>query len=111
MRPVTTGDILAAARALLARPEAEWPAVLARMLWDAERADRYRLCHGHAHPQHGNGTLMSVAYGQALTPPVGDRRFLAAQGAVIAAVLSLSEGLEGHGGEGAADTGNVEERL
>ena len=81
------------------------------MLADAARADRYRRGHGHAHPRYGNGTLMSVAIGQAVMPPVGDRRFLAAQGAVIAAVLARLESLECHGGKGSADAGNVEERL
>ncbi|NBB98091.1 MAG: hypothetical protein GVY34_07960 [Alphaproteobacteria bacterium] len=111
MRPVTPGDILAAARVLLAQPGAEWDGVLAEMLDAATRADRFRLRHGRAHPLHGNGTLMSVATGQASPPPAGDMRFLRAQGAVIAAILARSERLEGHGGERPADTGDVEQRL
>ncbi|KPP95902.1 MAG: hypothetical protein HLUCCA05_04310 [Roseibaca calidilacus] len=84
---------------------------LARMLDHATRADQHRRRHGCAHPVYGNGTLMSAALRQAAMPPAGDRQFLAAQGAVIAAILARLEGLESHGGQGAANTGDVEKRV
>lgn len=111
LRPVTPGDILAAARVLMGVEDRLWPAKMILMLARAERAERYRRRTGSAHPCDGNGTLMAVAHPQAPAPAAGDRRFLAAMGAVIAAVLARSECLEGHCGQGAADAGDVEQRL
>nr|WP_255618551.1 hypothetical protein [Roseibaca sp. Y0-43] len=91
--------------------ESTWPATMARLLARAGVAERHRLRTGRAHPRYGNGTLMAVAEPQAPMPRAGDRRYLAAQAAVITAVLAWSEGLEGHGGQGAADAGDVEERF
>jgi hypothetical protein len=110
-RPVTPGDILAAARVLIAVEDRLWPVKMAQMLTRAEAAERYRRRVCCAHPRFGNGTLMAVAHPQAPTPEAGDRRFLAAMGAVIAAVLARSERFEGHGSERPADAGNVEQRL
>ncbi|MCL1629343.1 hypothetical protein M3N55_11415 [Roseibaca sp. V10] len=111
MRPVTPGDIMAAARVLLLLPEEAWEKRLEAMLSQAEAAECHRTRTGRAHPRYGNGTLMSVATPQGAPPAMGDRRFLAAMGALIAAVLARSESLEGHGRQCAADAGNVEERF
>lgn len=115
MRPVTPTDLLAAAQVLLQWRDDAWPRVAAALLDEAARADRFRRGHGVAHPRLGNGTVTSAALGRgsalAPTPAAGDRRFLAALAAVIAAVLARSEGLESHGRQCAADTGNIEQRF
>ncbi|SUZ32538.1 hypothetical protein ROE7235_02299 [Roseibaca ekhonensis] len=113
MRPVTPTDLLAAAQVLLQWPDDAWPEVAAALLDEAARADRFRRRHGLAHPRLGNGTVTSAALarGSAPAPAAGDRRFLSALAAVIAAVLARSEGLEGHGRQCAADTGNIEQRF
>lgn len=89
MREITHGDIRAAARVLLARPDEEWPALMARMLDEVHQADCYRKALGRVHPRLGNGTLMSTAFtlGAAPEPPVSDLHYLRALGHVIAAVL------------------------
>ncbi|MCC5957033.1 MAG: hypothetical protein JJU07_13120 [Natronohydrobacter sp.] len=89
MREITHGDIRVAARVLLARPEVDWPALMARMLTKAHHADRYRKALGRYHPRLGNGTLMGAAFGMGVAPePLpSDSRYLAAIGAVIEAVL------------------------
>ncbi|WP_071797115.1 hypothetical protein [Natronohydrobacter thiooxidans] len=89
MREITHGDIRVAARVLIARPEPEWPALMARLLEDAHHADRYRKAQGRHHPRLGNGTLMSAAFGIGVAPePLpSDSRYLAAIRAVIEAVL------------------------
>ncbi|GGD40686.1 DUF7742 family protein [Sinisalibacter lacisalsi] len=61
MRRVLHGDVSAAARVLLAAPVADRAALVARMLREAEAADRYRLATGRAHPLWGSGSLMSAA--------------------------------------------------
>lgn len=108
---MTPGDILAAARVLIAVEDRLWPVKMAQMLMRADAAERYRCRMGRAHPRFGNGTLMAVAQLQAPAPEAGDRRFLAAMGAVIKAVLAGSERFEGHGGERPADAGDVEQRF
>jgi hypothetical protein len=75
MRPVTLGDLAAAARVLLAQPEALRPAAMAALIARAEAADRLRQAEGRHHPLYGNGTLMAaaLAHPQAgAPPPVGE---------------------------------------
>ncbi len=61
MRQVLHGDVVAAARVLLAeRPEARAGA-FARLLAEADLADRWRRATGRAHPLHGDGSLMAAA--------------------------------------------------
>ncbi|TVS01352.1 MAG: hypothetical protein EA407_11885 [Rhodobacteraceae bacterium] len=89
MREITHGDVRAAARVLISRPEEDWPLLMARMLEDAHHADCYRKAQVHLHPRLGNGTLMSAAFalGVPPEPPASDLRYLHALGHVIAAVL------------------------
>ncbi len=61
MRPVLHGDISAAARALLAAPPPERTRLCARMIAEAELADRHVAATGRLHPVYGNGSLMAVA--------------------------------------------------
>lgn len=61
MRPVTITDLCAAARVLLALPEARRGAGMAALIARAETADRHRRETGCAHPAWGNGTLLSAA--------------------------------------------------
>ena len=61
MRRVTHGDAISAARVLLRVPgrRREW--VLARMLREAGRADKWVRATGRAHPLWGDGSLMAAA--------------------------------------------------
>ncbi|WP_300516676.1 hypothetical protein [Aliiroseovarius sp.] len=61
MRPLGHGDLSAAGCALLSVVPAARPALLTRMLVEAEAADAYRRDTGRLHPLWGNGSLMSVA--------------------------------------------------
>ena len=61
MRPVLMGDVVAAARVLMAVPPAARARLMAAMLAEAEAAE---AC-GRAHPDWGNGSLMAVAMARA----------------------------------------------
>lgn len=88
MREITHGDIRVAARVLLAHPQEEWPALMARMLQEAHCADCYHKASGRAHPRLGAGTLMNaaLALGPVPEPMAADKGYLVAIAAVIAAV-------------------------
>lgn len=77
MRPVLHGDVVAAARALLAVPEACCPAFVERMLNEAHWADAYRKRFGRSHRLFGDGTLQSSAvnYGLAPEPYLGTAEY------------------------------------
>ncbi len=94
MRDITHGDICAAARVLVDTPRSNWDAETARLLTEAEHADRYRRGFGIAHPRLGNGTLMAAALARAPAPapPASDLDYLAALAAVIEAVLDWRSG-------------------
>ena len=78
MRAVLMGDVIAAARALLAFEPVERQALLVRMIDQAEQADRYRKRLGRAHPNWGNGSLMAAAsrWPQAPEPFLSDPDYL-----------------------------------
>lgn len=61
MRPVLHGDVSSAARVLLRAPPAIRDALCARMIREADLADRHRRRTGRLHPLWGNGSLMSAA--------------------------------------------------
>ncbi len=61
MRPVTMTDLAAAARVLLALPEARRAAGITALLARADCADRHRRTGGGVHPAYGNGTLLAAA--------------------------------------------------
>jgi hypothetical protein len=89
MRPVMHGDVVAAGCALLAVPEADRARLLARMLGEAEAADRHRRATGRAHPVWGTGSLMSAAMGRARrAEPFLDDRDYAACLALVFEVLA-----------------------
>lgn len=89
MREITQGDIRAAARVLIARPCAQWPALVAHMLEEAHHADCHRKALGRVHGRLGNGTLMAVAMrqGPAPEPLASDGAYLDAMATVIEAVM------------------------
>lgn len=70
-------DVVAAARALLAVPRGDRAALAARMLAEAEAADRWRRRLRRRHPLWGDGTLAAVAAGrrQAPEPWLGDAEY------------------------------------
>ena len=61
MRRVLHGDVVAAARALLAAAPARRAALIAQLIDEAEAADTHRRRTGRAHPAWGTGSLMSAA--------------------------------------------------
>ncbi|WP_333829488.1 DUF7742 family protein [Pararhodobacter sp.] len=89
MTEVGLGDVSAAARALMAVPEAQRAALMHRLLDEAGQAARFQRCHGRVHPRLGNGTLMerALAHPLAEVPGPGDPAYLAALAQVIEAVL------------------------
>ena len=61
MQPLVIGDVLAAARALLAVPPGRRAALCLRLYAEAERADAHRRRTGRPHPRWGDGSLMGAA--------------------------------------------------
>lgn len=88
MRPLLPGDLIAAARVLLAVPEAERPVAIRRMIAEAEIADRYRKRLGRGHRLYGNGSLMAAAMRRQLLPEpfLGDPDYLDCLATVIRAL-------------------------
>jgi hypothetical protein len=78
MRTVLMGDVIAAARVLLACAPVARQDLLARMIDLAEQADRYRKRSGRSHPEGGNGSLMAAAslWPQAPEPFLTDDDYL-----------------------------------
>lgn len=80
MRAVLPGDLHAAARALMARPVADWAALADRLIAEAHMAHRIVKRLGRIAPGLGDGSLMSramLAPARRETHPA-DRLFLAA---------------------------------
>ncbi|MDU8911061.1 hypothetical protein [Aestuariicoccus sp. MJ-SS9] len=88
MRPVLIGDVTAAACALLAVPPARRTALARRLIAEAEAARRYQDGTGRAHPDWGNGTLMSaaLAHPRRPEPRAGEPDFLECLMLVLAAL-------------------------
>jgi len=74
MRPVMHGDLTSLARHLLVLPSAARKLTCARLITQADAADRYRKRFGRAHPHWGNGTLMAAArqFPLPTEPPLND---------------------------------------
>lgn len=88
MRPVTLTDLAAAARVLLAQPEAQRAAAMAALIARAEAADRLRRDSGRLHPAYGNGTLLAAALAHpGANPPPGDCDYLACLALAAEALL------------------------
>ena len=94
MQPVTLGDLAAAARVLLARPQAQRPAAMAALIARAEAADRLRRAEGRHHPLYGNGTLMAAALAHPRADPThpGGEDFLACLALATEAALDHARG-------------------
>lgn len=89
MRRIAHPDLSAAARALLAMPEARRAAEAERIILEAEAADRYRRRTGRPHPLWGNGTLEGAARGRMLADPraLSDSGYLGCLALVLEALL------------------------
>lgn len=79
------GDILAAARTLLAAPDPAWAELLRQTIKRAEAADRHRLATRAPHPEWGNGSLLDALHGSPRRPepPLSDHRYIDALIAVL----------------------------
>ncbi|WP_420586790.1 hypothetical protein [Ruegeria sp.] len=71
MRPVLHGDVSAAARVLLTAPPANRDRLCARMIHEAELADKHVVKTGTLHPLFGNGSLMATARNRLLADEPG----------------------------------------
>lgn len=78
MRPLLHGDLVAAARVLLASPPGRRESVMEALMAASEAADRYRKRLGRAHPRFGTGSLMAAAaaWPQAPEPMLDDADYL-----------------------------------
>lgn len=94
MRPVTLGDLAAAARVLLAQPEGLRPAAMAALIARAEAADLLRRTEGRHHPVYGNGTLMAAALAHPRADPLhpGAVDYLSCLALATEAALSQARG-------------------
>ena len=90
MRPVLVGDLIAAARVLRAEPAAARDGCIARLIAEADLADRSRKRLGRPHAVYGNGSLMAAALRRrpAPEPFLSDLAYLDALGRVIAALAA-----------------------
>jgi len=61
MRTILYCDVSAAARVLLGIPKSKRAEMCARMLGEADLADRFLRRKGQVHPRWGNGTLLDAA--------------------------------------------------
>lgn len=88
MLRVLHGDMVAAARTLLAVPAPQRDALLRRMLVGADLAERHRRRSGRTHPRYGTGSLMASAGGwpQRPEPFLDDPDYLDCLARVIAAL-------------------------
>lgn len=86
MRRVLIGDVVAAARALLAVPRSQRPLLMRRILRAADLADRHRRERGRPHSRFGGGSLMaaSAAWSQRPEPFADDPDYLHALACVVA---------------------------
>ncbi|GAB4384016.1 DUF7742 family protein [Albidovulum sp.] len=88
MRTITHGDVVAAARAILSRPEGAARRDVARWLEQAHAADLFRRRFRRCHPLFGNGSLAgAVPYVPGPEPFLSDERYLQAIATVIEAIL------------------------
>lgn len=94
MRPVHSGDVMAAARALLPVPPPERQGYALSLVREAEEAEQYRQDTGCAHPDWGDGTLQARALADAppKAPLFGDPAFLHCHLVVIETLLARQTG-------------------
>jgi hypothetical protein len=89
MRPVLDGDLIALASVVMAWPLADRSARLAEAIAQVEAADAHRAREGRAHPEWGNGSLMSWALGHpARRRGAGHPEYLCALAAVCRALIA-----------------------
>ena len=92
MRGLHHGDVVAAARTLLASPAPERARLIRRIIVAADWADRHRRRHGRAHPRYGSGSLMAAAaaWPRKPEPLLDDPDYLGCLVCVLAALLARS---------------------
>ena len=71
MRRVMHGDVVAAARVLLAQPRKMRETTCRRLIDEADAAHRYFKRFGHSHGLWGDGSLMSAAGQHPMRPEPG----------------------------------------
>lgn len=88
MRRVTHGDVVTAARALLATEPAQRPQALVEMIRAAQAADRYTRRFRRPHPFWVDGTLAAAAWcpGLPVEPTLGNPAYLDCLIAVLCAL-------------------------
>ena len=93
MRTILLGDVVAAARVLLALPDGRRAAAMDQMLDQAHVAHKVFKRLGRPHPGWGDGSLMSraLASPQCREPFVSDPRYISVLVAVLEALLRRIE--------------------
>lgn len=99
MRPVLVDDVLAAVAVLMAQPGTRRGLVLARMIREADAADRHYRGTGRPHPLWGEGSLMTAARRRTAARVDLDRRETACIAAMVLLALAARrpEAGDGHG--------------
>lgn len=96
MRRVGLSDLDAATRALMTKPQADWPVVARDMIHAAHIADLFRKRTGRSHPDGGTGSLFVQAalIGQCDAAFV-DAAYVMAMEAVLCALANWRKRLSG----------------
>lgn len=104
MRPVMHGDVVAAARVLRSEIPETRPALLARLLRQTERADRFRKDTGRVHFLWGDGSLMTAALRRRPVPepPLDDLDYCSCLAMVFEALVNRGHSLRKSGLSGRA---------
>ena len=91
MRPIFHGDVVAAARTLYEVEDSLRDRTLDSLLIDARNGDSYRKRTGQAHPEWGDGSLMSAALLRRprAEPPLSDTRYCQCLAAVFERLVKL----------------------
>ena len=91
------GDLDCAVAVVMGQPPAARAEVAARLLYQADVADRFRKRLGRAHPVYGTGSLMSAALGWPDAP--SGRVYDASYCAALIVVLTAVQDWRGRFGE------------
>jgi hypothetical protein len=100
MRAPLLGDVVAAARSLMAVTQGERQRRLSQLMIAAETAERHRRRTGSSHLRHGDGSLMaaSLAHGVVPEPSLGDRDYCLSLAMVLTELAaSADSGLRSRG--------------
>jgi hypothetical protein len=93
MRPVLLGDVVSAARVLLAVAPADRPRRLEALMSAADTAEHHWQWAGRSHPRYGDGSLMTAALasGTVQEPSLDDADYCRCLVLVLSALAARAE--------------------